>query len=140
MVRSGAMQSTRLSPEDALRTAERAAEFLARDPRVRLVYLFGSAADRRRAAFRDVDLAIVTTQPLTIDELLGEKSRSFCRTRLTANGRNRSDWAGVLWSVSPHRSKRSIDRLSQTRNWRVSCLSPFGDSEQILQRRLLLLL
>ncbi len=65
------MQSTRLSPEDALRTAQHAAEFLARDPRVRLVYLFGSAADRRRTAVRDVDLAIMTIQPLTVDELLG---------------------------------------------------------------------
>ena len=64
------MQRTPLSPEDAQRKAERAAEFLGRDPRVRLVYLFGSLADRARAAARDVDLAIMTTQPLTLDDLL----------------------------------------------------------------------
>jgi predicted nucleotidyltransferase len=64
------MQSTPLSSEDAVRKAECAAELLARDARVRLVYLFGSVADRERTAVRDIDLAIMTTQPLTLDELM----------------------------------------------------------------------
>ena len=60
-----------LSYEKAHRAGERAAQLLAQDARVRLVYLFGSAVDSERAAVRDVDLAIMTTQPLTLDEMLG---------------------------------------------------------------------
>lgn len=43
---------------------------LARDERVRLVYLFGSAADPRRETVRDLDLAILSSPPLDLDELL----------------------------------------------------------------------
>ncbi len=50
--------------------AERAAAVLARDPRVRLVYLFGSAAAPTRATARDVDLAVLTDPPLTLEQLL----------------------------------------------------------------------
>jgi predicted nucleotidyltransferase len=58
------------SPENARQLAERAAQHLARDPRVRLVYLFGSAADPARGVVRDVDLAVWTDPPLAQDELL----------------------------------------------------------------------
>lgn len=50
--------------------AESAAAALARDPRVRLVFLFGSAADPDAAATRDVDLAVLTDPPVSLDELL----------------------------------------------------------------------
>lgn len=50
--------------------AHRAAEQLRRDPRVQLVYLFGSAADREVASPRDIDLAILTRPPLSLDERL----------------------------------------------------------------------
>ena len=48
--------------------AQRIAERLAQDPRVRLVYLFGSAADPTRAVVRDLDLAVLTRPPLRFDE------------------------------------------------------------------------
>ena len=57
-------------PEEARRCALRAAQHLARDPHVRLVYLFGSAADPSRTTVRDVDLAVLTDPPLAQDELL----------------------------------------------------------------------
>ena len=58
------------SPDHARQCAQRAAQRLARDRRVRLVYLFGSAADRARPVVRDVDLAVLTDPPLAPDELL----------------------------------------------------------------------
>lgn len=54
----------------ALERAHRAASELARDPRVRLVYLFGSAADADATQVRDVDLAIWTEPTLRLDQLL----------------------------------------------------------------------
>jgi len=42
---------------DVREPAARAARFLAADPRVLLVYLFGSAAQPGRETMRDVDLA-----------------------------------------------------------------------------------
>lgn len=48
--------------------ARRAAAILSQDARVDLVYLFGSSTDSRRLP-RDVDLAILTRPPLTLDEL-----------------------------------------------------------------------
>jgi len=56
-------------PAEVRRAAERAAARLARDPRVLLVYLFGSSADPERRAPRDVDLAVLTDPPLALDEL-----------------------------------------------------------------------
>jgi predicted nucleotidyltransferase len=47
-----------------------AAELLAADPRTRLVFLFGSAADPRRPAPRDLDLAILTEPSLSLTERL----------------------------------------------------------------------
>ena len=58
------------SPDNARQLAERAAQYLAHDPRVRLVYLFGSAADPARGVVRDVDLAVLTDPPLAQEELL----------------------------------------------------------------------
>lgn len=59
-----------LSAEAARDRAERAARFLAADGRVKLVFLFGSAADPNRKEVRDVDLAILTDRPLGLYELL----------------------------------------------------------------------
>ncbi len=50
--------------------AERAARALAADPQVRLVFLFGSAADPDVAEVGDVDLAVWTEPPLSARELL----------------------------------------------------------------------
>jgi predicted nucleotidyltransferase len=68
MVFSAAMsrQSSGGDPSD---TARRATELLSRDPRVKLVYLFGSAADRQHPTPRDIDLAIWTDPPFSLDEL-----------------------------------------------------------------------
>jgi predicted nucleotidyltransferase len=53
-----------ISPEEARARAERAARFLAQDPRVKLIFLFGSAADPdRKIPVGDVDLAILMEPP-----------------------------------------------------------------------------
>jgi predicted nucleotidyltransferase len=54
----------------ARRAGERAAELLARDPRVQLVYLFGSANDPSRATVRDVDVAALFTSAVALEELM----------------------------------------------------------------------
>lgn len=61
---------TRLDPETARELAGHAASRLGRDPRVRLVYLFGSAVDPDVPGVRDVDLAIWSEPPLSTRELL----------------------------------------------------------------------
>jgi predicted nucleotidyltransferase len=50
--------------------AEEAAALLARDPRIRLVYLFGSSLDPERAQVGDVDLAILAVPALDLVERL----------------------------------------------------------------------
>jgi hypothetical protein len=64
------MQPSRISSKGVRQVAERVAQQLAADPRVRLVYLFGSAADSERATVRDVDVAVLTAPPISADELL----------------------------------------------------------------------
>lgn len=73
---SGMVGMPKLSPEEARDRAERAARALAADERVKLVFLFGSAADPDRASVRDVDLAILTDRRLTLYELLDLKARA----------------------------------------------------------------
>jgi predicted nucleotidyltransferase len=66
---------SQLSPEAARNRAECAARFLTANPRVKLVFLFGSAADpEERKSVRDVDLAILTDPPLGLYELLDLKA------------------------------------------------------------------
>ena len=61
----------RISPEEARARAERASRFLAADLRVKLVFLFGSAADPDRAIpVRDVDIAILTEPDLDLGAFL----------------------------------------------------------------------
>lgn len=67
--------------EEARRRAERAARFLAADGRVRLIFLFGSAADPDRTAVRDVDLAVLT-DPMEFQDFL----RLWGETTLAAEG------------------------------------------------------
>jgi predicted nucleotidyltransferase len=59
-----------ISRADAVAAAEAAAAVLARNPRVRLVYLFGSAADPTSRTVRDVDLGVLLEPSPTFDELL----------------------------------------------------------------------
>jgi predicted nucleotidyltransferase len=59
----------RLTSSLARQCAEAAGRVLARDQRVLLVYVFGSAAAPGRQA-RDVDLAVLTDPALDLDELL----------------------------------------------------------------------
>ncbi|HSF41688.1 MAG TPA: nucleotidyltransferase domain-containing protein [Thermoanaerobaculia bacterium] len=68
---------TRIPLDVARERAERAARFLAADPRVKLVFFFGSAADPdRKIPVRDVDLAILTDPPLGLWELLRLRERT----------------------------------------------------------------
>ena len=71
----------RLSPADARRCAERAAEMLSTDPRVRLVYFFGSGVDASATGARDVDIAILTEPPLSLDELTRRRADVVSLTR-----------------------------------------------------------
>lgn len=67
----------KIEPEAARERAERAARFLAADPRVKLVLLFGSAADPdRKIPVRDVDLAILTDPHLDFWDFLGLQDRA----------------------------------------------------------------
>jgi len=59
-----------LDRDRARELGERAARRLARDPRVRLVYLYGSTVDPDVPAVRDVDLAVLTEPALDLDDLL----------------------------------------------------------------------
>ena len=60
----------KLSLSKARERATRATGRLAGDPRVRLVFLFGSVASGDRAAVGDVDLGILTRPDLTLRQLL----------------------------------------------------------------------
>jgi predicted nucleotidyltransferase len=68
------MKIPQLSTEDARNRAERAARFLAANPRVKLVFFFGSAVDPDRKTVGDVDVAILTDRPLGLYELLDLKA------------------------------------------------------------------
>ncbi len=60
----------RIDAGRARAAADVAARVLAADPRIELVYLFGSSADPAQPAVRDVDLAVLARPPLGADELL----------------------------------------------------------------------
>jgi predicted nucleotidyltransferase len=67
---------------EAVAGAEQAAAILSRDPRVRLVYLFGSAADATSRAVRDVDLAVLLEPSLAFDELMRLRADLVAATRV----------------------------------------------------------
>jgi predicted nucleotidyltransferase len=54
---------------EAIERAQIAGQLLANDPRMDLVYVFGSAVDVGRPVVRDVDMAALTERPLSPDEL-----------------------------------------------------------------------
>jgi predicted nucleotidyltransferase len=83
---------TALAPAEALDRAKRAASFLARDPRVRLIYVFGSAVDPSAAAVRDVDLGIWAEPALSGRELLelGARASAAVGGRLDVVALNRA--------------------------------------------------
>lgn len=60
----------RLNAARAQSLAEEAAGILARDARVQLVFLFGSAADPNAAEVDDIDLAVLSEPTLWDDDLL----------------------------------------------------------------------
>jgi predicted nucleotidyltransferase len=60
---------SRLPAADARRAAEHAAGLLARNPRVLLVYTFGSSV-HGPGPVRDVDVAVLTAPRVSLDELL----------------------------------------------------------------------
>lgn len=63
-----------MTPADARHLAEQAAARLAADPRMRLVYLFGSAAQADRPTIGDIDLAVLAEPPLSFDDLLRRRA------------------------------------------------------------------
>jgi len=69
------IKQRRLSTEEAQEHASRAVRVLSDDPRVQLVYLFGSAAGSGRDRVRDVDLAVLTDPPMTVAELMQLRGR-----------------------------------------------------------------
>jgi predicted nucleotidyltransferase len=56
-------------------TLDRVMAILSADPRVRVVYLFGSAARPETVPPRDLDLAVCARPPLTLPELLRLQGR-----------------------------------------------------------------
>jgi hypothetical protein len=64
------MQQSSIPGETARAAACDAAAILAADPRVQLVYLFGSAVDAQSVGVRDVDLAVLTRPAIDADEWL----------------------------------------------------------------------
>lgn len=59
-----------ISQKQARSAADRVAARLSDDPRVRLVYLFGSSLDQSRPVVRDIDIAVLFEVAPDLDELL----------------------------------------------------------------------
>jgi len=72
----------RFTDREAREAAELAARCLEADLRVQLVYLFGSAANSKRPDVRDVDLAILTAPPLSLDEIVRLRADAVAAARL----------------------------------------------------------
>jgi len=64
------MPSVRFSGAGARNAAAEVARWLAADERVRLIFLYGSAADPTRSEVRDLDMALSYSPPITMPELL----------------------------------------------------------------------
>jgi predicted nucleotidyltransferase len=71
-----------LTAKDARAAARRAVRELARDARVKVVYLFGSAADPRREFVRDLDLALLTDPALSLHQLMRLRADVVAITRV----------------------------------------------------------
>jgi predicted nucleotidyltransferase len=55
---------------------------LAADPRIALVYFFGSALDPERSSVRDLDVAVLSDPPLSLDELVRLRAELVSATAL----------------------------------------------------------
>lgn len=96
------MQSSRHLTGDAARqAADRAVQQLAKDARVQLVYMFGSAVDPGRTTVRDVDLAVFTDPPLSLDELMKLRADLVAATGTEIDLVSLNDASVVLaWEVA----------------------------------------
>jgi len=83
MVSESMDRGNRVGLAEARRCGDRAAGLLAKDPRLSLVYLFGSALDPGRNRVRDVDVAALTTPPLSPDELMRLRADLVAETGAT---------------------------------------------------------
>ena len=105
-----------LSVAEAHERAARAARRLAEDSRVRLVFLFGSAASGDRGAVGDVDLAVLTRPALSLRQLLTLR-------------------AGLAAAVGPGLDLVSIDEASVVLAWEIvehgECLYAADPSEHL---------
>jgi predicted nucleotidyltransferase len=71
------VEMPKIDPKAARERAERAARFLAADPRIKLIFLFGSAADPdRKLPVRDVDIAIWAEPEIDFWEFLRLRDRA----------------------------------------------------------------
>jgi predicted nucleotidyltransferase len=82
----------RIASPAARRVAEQVASRLGRDPRVRLVYLFGSTTSRPG---RDIDIAVVADPPIPFDQFLRIQGELAERTGAPVDLVNLED-AGVV--------------------------------------------
>ena len=81
---------------EVLEAAARAAERLASDHRVRLVYLFGSAASGERRDPRDIDIAVWTDPPFTLEDLMRCRADLVLDTKVPLDLVSLSDASIVL--------------------------------------------
>src|SRR4030095_10817216 len=75
-----------LAREEARSRARRAARFLAEDPRILLVYLFGSTVHGEAPRVRDVDLAISTRPALEGPDLFALRADGVPVDLISLNG------------------------------------------------------
>jgi predicted nucleotidyltransferase len=73
------------SSVEARRAADAAARFLAEDPRVILVYVFGSGAQPGAHRARDVDIGILADPPFTIGELMRRRADLVAATGVSVD-------------------------------------------------------
>ena len=81
--------------------AERAAERLASDERVRLVFLYGSAADQTRSEVHDVDLAVACSPRASFTDLMRLRADAVAAARMPVDLIDLADAGVVLaWEVA----------------------------------------
>ena len=81
--------------------AERAAERLASDERVRLVFLYGSAADQTRSEVHDVDLAVACSPRASFTDLMRLRADAVAVARMPVDLIDLADAGVVLaWEVA----------------------------------------
>jgi predicted nucleotidyltransferase len=73
------------STADARRAADQVARLLAADPRVILVYLFGSGAQPGGHRARDVDIGVLADPPFTLDDLMRRRAQLVAATSVSVD-------------------------------------------------------